>query len=102
AEHDLDLITGHVGGDAPQQEIHRPPGAIVAGYARPSQLENLTRIFEDRGDVELRSRVERAAAGRHFAPDETISADHALPLAPVVIDHQKMVADGVEIVEIAP
>ena len=103
AEHQVDAVMEDVGRDAAPEQLHHRTVAILHVDAGPPELEQVARKGEQLRDVVFARGVELPDEFGRFALHQTIRADDAFrPGSDRVIDHQQVVRDGVERVDVAP
>ena len=107
ADHDVGPVLRRIGADAVPQQFD---GALVAvgrqhtGTADFQEAQSAVAL-EQRADIVLADAVKTAVLRRHLLAQQPIGANHrgtARAVASGVVDHQEMVADRIEGIDIAP
>ncbi len=102
-EHYIDVVVGHIGGDATPQQLHDGAAPVLQVDTGSADFQYFALEGQEFGDVVFVRCVELTAPEGGFAPHQAIGADHRTPiLAAVVVEHQEVVAIGVEGIELAP
>ena len=97
AEHQLDPMQIHIGGDAAPQQLHGRTAPMLAPNARPAQFQLAAGVGQNFADVIFIGGVEMPKLFRRLFADQPICADNSVsPLPDLVIDHHKMVSHLIE------